>query len=213
MSASAAIARVDELQSRIAQLAGAPAAAPQGPSFQAALAQAAGPTGAAAAPPVAAAPGGPTPFAAEIEAAAQRHGIDPALLKGLIRQESNFNPTAGSPAGARGLTQLMPGTASSLGVTDVTDPAQSIEGGAKYLKQQLDRFGGDVTKALAAYNAGPGAVAKYGGVPPYAETQAYVQKVQAYAEQYRGAAPAAAPTAVPNQTRPIATSPAAYGIT
>jgi len=213
VSATAAIARVDELQSRIAQLAGAPKAPPQGPSFQAALAQAAGPTATTAAAPVAAAPGGPTPFAAEIEAAAQRHGLDPALLKGLIRQESNFNPTAGSPAGARGLTQLMPATAASLGVTDVTDPAQSIEGGAKYLKQQLDRFGGDVTKALAAYNAGPGAVAKYGGVPPYAETQAYVQKVQAYAEQYRGTAPAAAPTAVPTPTRPVATSPAAYGIT
>ena len=78
----------------------------------------------------------------------------------------------------------MPGTAASLGVSDPTDPAQAIEGGAKYLRQQLDRFGGDVAKALAAYNAGPGAVAKYGGVPPYAETQAYVQKVMAYAEQY-----------------------------
>ena len=83
-----------------------------------------------------------------------------------MRQESNFDPTAGSPAGARGLTQLMPGTAAGLGVTDVTDPAQALEGGAKYLKQQLDAFGGDVTKALAAYNAGPGAVQRYGGVPP-----------------------------------------------
>ena len=215
MSATAVMARVDEIQSRIDMLRGAPPAqAAPTQSFQAALTQAtAGPTAtAAAAAP--AGPSGPTPFGAEIEAAAQRHGLDPALLKGLIRQESNFNPTAGSPAGARGLTQLMPATAASLGVTDVTDPAQSIEGGAKYLKQQLDRFGGDVTKALAAYNAGPGAVAKYGGVPPYAETQAYVQKVQAYAEQYRGAgAPAPVPAAVPTQTQPISTSPAAYGIT
>ena len=212
MSASAVMARVDEIQTRIDMLRGTPPAqqTPPAQSFQAALTQAtAGPTATAAtAAPV---PGAPTPFAAEIEAAAQRHGLDPALLKGLIRQESYFDPTAGSPGGARGLTQLMPGTAGSLGVTDVTDPAQSIEGGAKYLKQQLDRFGGDVTKALAAYNAGPGAVAKYGGVPPYAETQAYVQKVQAYAEQYRGAG--AVPTAVAPQTQPISTSPAAYGIT
>src|ERR687893_423939 len=96
---------------------------------------------------------------------------------------------AAAPAGARGLTQLMPATAASLGVTDVTDPAQALEGGAKYLKQQLDTFNGDVTKALAAYNAGPGAVQRYGGVPPYAETQAYVQKVQAFAAAYRGTAP------------------------
>ena len=78
-----------------------------------------------------------------------------------------------------GLTQLMPATAAGLGVTNPSDPAQSIEGGAKYLKQQLDRFGGDVSKALAAYNAGPGAVQKYNGVPPYAETQNYVRSVQA----------------------------------
>jgi soluble lytic murein transglycosylase-like protein len=135
------------------------------------------------------------PYGAEITAAAQRHGVDPALLAGLVRQESNFDPTAGSPAGARGLTQLMPGTAAGLGVTDVTDPLQSLDGGAKYLKQQLDAFGGDVTKALAAYNAGPGAVQRYGGVPPYAETQNYVQKVQAFAAAYRGA-----PTSLPYST-------------
>ena len=219
MSAAAVMARVDEIQSRIALLGGAgPAqAAPSGQSFQATLAQATGGPTATAAVAGPTGPGAATPFAAEIEAAAQRHGIDPALLKGLIRQESNFNPTAGSPAGARGLTQLMPGTAASLGVTDVTDPAQSIEGGAKYLKQQLDRFGGDVTKALAAYNAGPGAVQKFGGVPPYEETQNYVRKVQAYADQYRGSSPApmasAASVAPQTQPMPISTSPAAYGIT
>src|SRR5215218_493261 len=138
----------------------------------------------AAAGPSALPPG--VPYGAEITAAARKHGLDPALLAGLVRQESDFNPTAGSPAGARGLTQLMPGTAASLGVTDVTDPAQALEGGAKYLEQQLDAFGGDVTKALAAYNAGPGAVQRYGGVPPYAETQDYVKKVQAFAAAYRG---------------------------
>jgi soluble lytic murein transglycosylase-like protein len=142
----------------------------------------------AASPTASALPPG-VPYGAEITAAARKHGIDPALLAGLVRQESNFSPTAGSPAGARGLTQLMPATAAGLGVTDVTDPLQSLDGGARYLKQQLDAFGGDVTKALAAYNAGPGAVQRYGGVPPYAETQNYVRIVQANAAAYRAASP------------------------
>jgi soluble lytic murein transglycosylase-like protein len=126
-----------------------------------------------------------TPYAAEISAAAAKHGVDPALLAGLVRQESNFNPNAKSPAGASGLTQLMPGTAAGLGVSDPTDPLQALDGGAKYLSQQLKAFDGDVARALAAYNAGPGAVQRFGGVPPYAETQNYVRKVQAYAAQYR----------------------------
>jgi soluble lytic murein transglycosylase-like protein len=147
------------------------------------------------------------PYGAEITAAARKHGIDPALLAGLVRQESNFNPTAGSPAGARGLTQLMPGTAAGLGVTDVTDPVQALDGGAKYLKQQLDAFGGDVTKALAAYNAGPGAVQRYGGVPPYAETQNYVQKVQAFAAAYRGT-----PTGTASAVPPAASTSLPYSI-
>jgi soluble lytic murein transglycosylase-like protein len=144
--------------------------------------------------------GEPSPFDGLIAAAAQRHGLDPALLKGLIRAESNFDPNAGSPAGAAGLVQLMPGTAASLGVTDRLDPVQSIDGGARYLRQQLDAFGGDLTKALAAYNAGPGAVARYDGVPPYAETQAYVQKVQAYADEYRVAPQAASSLSTPQAT-------------
>jgi soluble lytic murein transglycosylase-like protein len=129
------------------------------------------------------------PYGAEITAAAKKYGIDPALLAGLVKQESGFNPNAGSPAGARGLTQLMPGTAAGLGVTNVLDPAQSLDGGAKYLRAQLDAFGGDVARALAAYNAGPGAVKRYGGVPPYAETQNYVRAVQANAAAYRAASP------------------------
>jgi soluble lytic murein transglycosylase-like protein len=133
--------------------------------------------------------GDPTQYDAMIQAAATANGVDPSLLKGLIRQESNFDPNAGSAAGARGLTQLMPSTAAGLGVTDVTDPQQSINAGAKYLRQQLDEFGGDQTLALAAYNAGAGAVKKYGGVPPYAETQNYVTKVLGYASEYRSSTP------------------------
>ena len=130
---------------------------------------------------------GATAFGAEIDAAAASNGIDPALLKGLVSQESGFDPNARSGAGALGLTQLMPGTAASLGVTNPLDPAQSLQGGAKYLRQQLDRFGGDEKLALAAYNAGPGAVARFGGVPPYAETQNYVSSVLGKAASYRGA--------------------------
>jgi soluble lytic murein transglycosylase-like protein len=125
------------------------------------------------------------PYAAQITSAARANGLDPALLAGLIKQESGFNPNAGSAAGARGLTQLMPATAAALGVTNVLDPQQAIQAGAKYLKRQLDAFGGDVTKALAAYNAGPGAVRRFGGVPPYAETQNYVRAVQANAAAFR----------------------------
>jgi soluble lytic murein transglycosylase-like protein len=146
--------------------------------------------------------GAKTPYAAEIDAAAAKYNLDPALLRALIRQESNFNPNAGSPAGARGLTQLMPGTAAALGV-DPSVPAQAIEGGAKYLRQQLDKFGNKPELALAAYNAGPGAVQRFGGIPPYAETQNYVRKVMAYAAEYRqagasaSASPVAAAAAVP----------------
>jgi soluble lytic murein transglycosylase-like protein len=139
-------------------------------------------------------------YDALVTAAAQRNGIDPALLHGLIQQESGFDPTATSGAGAQGLCQLMPGTAASLGVSDPSDPAQSIEGGARYLKQQLVALGDDPQLALAAYNAGPGAVRRYGGVPPYAETQAYVQKVMGYANAYRSSHPtpgAAAPPPTP----------------
>ncbi len=202
-------ARVAEIQQQIAAFNGQGTATPS-TSFASQLASAQSATGAAtgaAATPTTLGGGTPTQYDAQITAAATKYGIDPALLKGLIRQESNFNASAQSGAGAQGLTQLMPGTASSLGV-DPSDPAQAIEGGAKYLKQQLDRFGGDPSKALAAYNAGPGAVAKYGGVPPYAETQNYVQKVLGYAAEYGSAASAtaavpAATTAVPMTTTPV----------
>ncbi len=119
-----------------------------------------------------------------INQTAQKYKLDAALLKALIHAESGFNPQAVSPAGAKGLTQLMPATAAALGVTDPFDPAQSIDGGARYLRAQLDRFGGDEALALAAYNAGPAAVIKYRGIPPYKETQNYVQKVLRLKESY-----------------------------
>jgi soluble lytic murein transglycosylase-like protein len=188
MSAEAVTARVSQIQAMIGTLYGDPvtggATAPSSTTFASALQQAAAPTAT-----VASAGGSSTPYDGLIADAAQRNGVDPSLLKGLIRQESNFDPGARSGAGATGLTQLMPATAAGLGVGDTTDPAQAIEGGAKYLRQQLDRFGGDEAKALAAYNAGPGAVDRFGGVPPYAETQGYVQKVLGYAQQYRSSSP------------------------
>ena len=125
------------------------------------------------------------PFKGLIEAAAKRHSIDPALLSGLVKAESGFNPTAQSGVGAKGLTQLMDATARGLGVTDAFDPAQALEGGAKFLSGLLKQFKGDERLALAAYNAGPGAVQKYGGIPPYEETQRYVPKVLGYTAQYR----------------------------
>lgn len=211
--------RIAEIQSQISALSGQvqSASTADASSFASQLAAAQGTgTGAASSATGAAGTtlGGGTPSAydAQITAAATKYGIDPALLKGLIRQESNFDPNAKSGAGAQGLTQLMPGTAAGLGVTDATDPAQAIDGGAKYLKQQLDRFGGDASKALAAYNAGPGAVAKYGGIPPYAETQNYVTKVLGYAAEYRGTgATTAATSAVPAATTPVSLTTSTSG--
>ncbi len=115
-----------------------------------------------------------------IAVAAEKYRLPPALIMGVIQQESGFNPRATSWCGAQGLMQLMPGTAKNLGVTNSYDIQQNIDGGAKYLRQMLDQFGGNVRFAIAAYNAGPGAVSKYGGIPPYKETQDYVPAVLAH---------------------------------
>lgn len=116
-----------------------------------------------------------------IRAAATKYDVDPSLVRAVVKNESGFDANATSPAGAQGLMQLMPATAAGLGVTNAYDPVQSIDAGTRYLRGQLDRFGGDATKAVAAYNAGPTAVARYDGVPPYRETQAYVRRVLAEA--------------------------------
>lgn len=112
-----------------------------------------------------------------IEQSANAAGVDPHLFESLVAAESSFNPGSTSKAGAMGLSQLMPGTARALGVRDPFDPEQNLRAGAKYLAQMMSRFGGDPKLALAAYNAGPGAVERHGGIPPYRETRAYVERV------------------------------------
>jgi hypothetical protein len=119
-------------------------------------------------------------YADVFAAAGRQYNIDPRLLSAIARAESGYNPNARSAAGAVGLMQLMPGTARSLGVVNPLDPKQAAYGAARLLEQLLKQFNGNVTLAIAAYNAGPGAVKKYGGIPPYAETKAYVSRVLGY---------------------------------
>ena len=201
-AASQAAARVAELRSMIQAVETGPSGKS---SFAAALGEASAVGGSTATPalgeatpltvnPTATAtttatePGnGAVPSQSLIEEACAKYGVDPALLAGLIEQESHFDPTVGSSAGAQGLTELMPETAASLGVTDPHDPAQSIDAGARLLSEKLAEFGGNTELALAAYNAGSGAVQQYDGIPPYPETQEYVKKVLGYAASYASA--------------------------
>ena len=125
-------------------------------------------------------------YSAEIRAAARLHGVDEAVVRAIIHAESAFNPNALSRVGAQGLMQLMPATARRFGVGNAFDAGQNIEGGVQYLAWLLKRFNGNLTLAAAGYNAGEGAVDKYKGVPPYSETQRYVQRVGVLAERYRG---------------------------
>jgi soluble lytic murein transglycosylase-like protein len=127
----------------------------------------------------------PDPIDRLVSRAGSAWRVDPALIKAVIAGESGFFAGATSRAGARGLMQLMPGTAAQLGVTNAYDPEQNVWAGTRYLRELLDRFGGNVEKALAAYNAGAAAVEKYGGIPPYTETQNYVKIVLAGYAKYK----------------------------
>lgn len=122
-----------------------------------------------------------------IDRIAARHGVDAALVRAVIHAESAFDPQAQSRVGAQGLMQLMPQTAAELGVTRPFDIEQNIDGGVRYLARLLERYQQDVPLATAAYNAGPGAVSEFGGIPPYAETRAYVQRIQILQRRYRNA--------------------------
>ncbi len=192
------LAEISAVQDRIAEITGAPAQydlSAAAPAFGKALASALAP--ADNAPPPYGAPGagsGPAPAPVapqQIDALVSQNStawqVDPSLVKAIIANESGFDANATSRVGAQGLMQLMPSTAQAVGVRNAYDPAQNVAGGTRYLKGLLDRFNGDIRLAVAAYNAGPGAVEKYGDVPPYAETQNYVQNVLGSYAKYRTA--------------------------
>ncbi len=124
-------------------------------------------------------------YAEEINRAAETHDVNPALIAAVIHAESNFKIRAHSQVGAQGLMQIMPSTARMLGCRNSWDPAQNIFAGAKYLRQLMDRFNGNLAHAIAAYNAGPGAVSKHNGIPPYKETRNYVKKVLGHYTRYQ----------------------------
>ncbi len=173
---------------RIAQITGqsfasAPQPIPTGAASFASMVSSAMNPAAQAAP--GRAPAAPAHIEQLVGANAGAWGVDPALVKAIIANESGFDANATSKTGAQGLMQLEPQTAADLGVTDAYDPAQNIWGGTRYVRGLLDRFHGNLRLAVAAYNAGPGAVEKYGGVPPYAETQTYVENVLDSYQKYK----------------------------
>lgn len=127
----------------------------------------------------------PAEYEQLIKTSAEKYGVSASLIKAVIQAESGYNPNAVSSKGATGLMQLMPGTAKSLKVSNSLDPKDNVEGGVKYLRFLLDTFRGDVSLALAAYNAGLNKVARYGGIPPYNETRSYVNKVLSYMQSYQ----------------------------
>ncbi len=183
---------VAAVERRIAQITGAPPAlqtprAPiasvpsKGDEFSLLVSHAGNPTPAAANSTIRP----PSRLEGLIATNADAAAVDRALIKAIILNESGFNPNATSATNARGLMQLEPATAAGLGVEDPYDPQQNVRGGTRYIKGLLDRFHGDLRLAVAAYNAGPGAVEKYGDVPPYAETQRYVRDVLASYRQYK----------------------------
>jgi soluble lytic murein transglycosylase-like protein len=145
------------------------------------------------------------PFGAIVERIAAEQSLPAELLHSVIQVESNYNPGAVSPKGAQGLMQLMPETAHRFGVPDSFDPVENIQGGAKYLKYLLELYKGDYPRALAAYNAGEKAVARYGGIPPYAETQNYVTQVQRRVDARRKTDSAKAAAAKPGPPKPVET--------
>ncbi|HEY9180014.1 MAG TPA: lytic transglycosylase domain-containing protein [Candidatus Baltobacteraceae bacterium] len=183
---AAVTARIAEITGQNFAPAPAGAGLAQGASFASMVASAMNPDAAASGSPSnAPAPAAPEQIDRLVGANASAWGVDPALVKAIIANESGFDANATSKTGAQGLMQLEPGTAAELGVSNAYDPAQNIWGGTRYIKGLLDRFHGDLRLAVAAYNAGPGAVEKYGGVPPYAETQAYVGNVLDSYQKYK----------------------------
>jgi soluble lytic murein transglycosylase-like protein len=229
--ASAAMARVSQLQQLIEQAGqistlpastAATAAGSSSPDFASVLSSASAATATTSASaadsssaelagdltsaPTTTAPSGFGAYASDITAAAASYGIDPSLLYGVISQESAFNPNAVSSAGAEGIAQIMPENFASLGVTNPFDPVQSINAGAKLLSENLQTFNGNTVDAIAAYNAGSAAVEQYGGIPPYAQTQNYVQRVLAYAAAYPGAGTTDSTTGLPAAGTPGVTN-------